>query len=82
VPVPPVWPALKINAYPGPANLSVGPVWPSGPERTDGLLDYYFGPDVTDEAAAELIAFDEVVGREDTALVESVQRGGGRDRAF
>jgi Ring hydroxylating alpha subunit (catalytic domain) len=70
-----VWPALKINAYPGLANLSLGPVRPSDPERTDGFLDYYFGADVTDDAAADLIAFDDVVGREDTALVESVQRG-------
>ncbi|HEU0304736.1 MAG TPA: aromatic ring-hydroxylating dioxygenase subunit alpha [Gaiellaceae bacterium] len=70
-----VWPALKINAYPGVANLSLGPVWPDGPERTQGFLDYFFGPDVSDEAAADLIAFDDQVGREDTALVESVQRG-------
>ena len=70
-----VWPALKINAYPGLANLSLGPVWPAGPERTDGFLDYYFGDYVSNAAAAELIAFDDQVGREDTALVESVQRG-------
>ncbi len=70
-----VWPALKVNVYPGLANLSLGPVWPVGPERTDGFLDYFFGPDVTEVAAADLIAFDEQVGREDTALVESVQRG-------
>ncbi len=70
-----VWPALKINVYPGLANLSLGPVWPVGPERTDGFLDYYFGPDVDDAAARDLMAFDDQVGREDTALVESVQRG-------
>jgi len=70
-----VWPALKINTYPGLANLSLGPVWPMGPERTDGFLDYYFGVDVSGEAATELIAFDDAIGREDTALVESVQRG-------
>ena len=70
-----VWPALKINAYPGVANLSIGPVWPVGPERTDGFLDYYFGEEVTDKDAADLIAFDDQVGREDLALVESVQRG-------
>ena len=42
-----VWPALKVNAYPGVANLSIGPVWPVGSERTDGFLDYYFGEGVT-----------------------------------
>jgi nitrite reductase/ring-hydroxylating ferredoxin subunit len=70
-----VWPSLKLNIYPGFANLSIGPVWPESPERTVGFLDYFFGADVDDEAARELIAFDDQVGREDTALVESVQRG-------
>jgi choline monooxygenase len=50
-------------------------VWPEGPERTAGFLDYFFGPEVTDAEAVELMAFDDQVGREDTALVESVQRG-------
>jgi choline monooxygenase len=58
-------------------NLSIGPVWPESPTRTAGFLDYFFGPDVDEERAAELIAFDDQVGREDTALVESVQRGAG-----
>jgi phenylpropionate dioxygenase-like ring-hydroxylating dioxygenase large terminal subunit len=70
-----VWPALKINVYPGSANFSIGPIWPDGPERTAGFLDYFFGEGVPDADAAELIAFDDQVGREDTALVESVQRG-------
>jgi phenylpropionate dioxygenase-like ring-hydroxylating dioxygenase large terminal subunit len=70
-----IWPALKINVYPGSANFSIGPVWPEGPERTAGYLDYFFGADVSDAEAAELIAFDDEVGREDTALVENVQRG-------
>jgi len=70
-----VWPGLKLNVYPGPANLSIGPVWPEAPERTVGFLDYFFGLDVDDETARELVAFDDQVGREDTALVESVQRG-------
>jgi Ring hydroxylating alpha subunit (catalytic domain) len=69
-----VWPGLKLNVYPGPPNLSIGPVWPEGPD-TVGFLDYFFGPDVDDATARELIAFDDQVGREDTALVESVQRG-------
>jgi choline monooxygenase len=70
-----VWPTLKVNVYPGPANLSLGSLWPDGPERTNGLLDYYFGADVDEQQAAELIAFDDEVGAEDAALVESVQRG-------
>ena len=70
-----VWPALKINVYPGMANLSLGPVWPEGPEQAAGYLDYFFGPEVPERDAADLIAFDDQVGREDAALVESVQRG-------
>ena len=70
-----VWPGLKINVYPGFANLSIGPVWPESPERTVGFLDYFFGADVSESAAKELIEFDDQVGREDTELVESVQRG-------
>ena len=70
-----VWPSLKLSVYPGLANLSIGPVWPESAERTAGFLDYFFAPDVADEEARELIAFDDQVGREDTALVESVQRG-------
>lgn len=70
-----VWPSLKVNVYPGPANLSIGPLWPDGPERCAGFLDYFFGPEVGDAESAELIAFDDQVGREDAALVESVQRG-------
>jgi choline monooxygenase len=70
-----VWPALKINSYPGFANLSIGPVWPEAAGRTAGFLDYFFAPGVDEARARELIAFDDQVGREDTALVESVQRG-------
>ena len=72
-----VWPALKVNVYPGPANLSIGPIWPETPDRTVGFLDYFFGADVDDGTARELIEFDDQVGREDSALVASVQRGVG-----
>src|SRR5205807_10338830 len=70
-----VWPALKVIVYPGASNLSLGPVWPVGPERAAGFLDYFFGPDVSEETARQLIEFDDQVGREDRVLVESVQRG-------
>ncbi len=70
-----VWPALKVIVYPGATNLSIGPVWPTGPERTAGFLDYFFGADVPEQTMRELIEFDDQVGREDRELVESVQRG-------
>ena len=59
---------------PGQPNLSIGPVLPAGPERTARFLDYFVGPDVDEAWIAEMIAFDEQVGAEDTVLVERVQR--------
>jgi choline monooxygenase len=70
-----VFPNVKLNVYPGPPNLSIGPVLPAGPERAVGYLDYFFPADADDGQIEELVAFDDQVGREDTKLVESVQRG-------
>jgi choline monooxygenase len=70
-----VWPNLTLNVEPGPANVSVD-VWrPVGPDRTVGHTDYFFGEDVSEGTAREIIAFSSQVGAEDDALVESVQRG-------
>ena len=60
---------------PGPPNLAAGPLTPVGPERTAGFLDYFFPEDVSEAEVDELLAFDDQVGREDRALVESVQQG-------
>ena len=38
-------PSTKLNAQPGPPNLSIGPVWPVAPDRCRGYLDYFFAPD-------------------------------------
>ena len=70
-----VWPNLRINVFPGRPNLSLGPALPDGIECTRGFFDYFFAADVPGEWAAELIAFDGQIGREDKPLVESVQRG-------
>jgi choline monooxygenase len=70
-----LWPVTKLYAMPGAQNLAVGPVAPLGPERTSAYLDYYFPEDASDEEIDELIAFDDQVGLEDRALVESVQAG-------
>ena len=56
-------------------NLAAGPVYPIGPTRTGGWLDYFFREDGADVEIEELIAWDDQVGREDRALVASVQRG-------
>jgi choline monooxygenase len=70
-----VFPNVKVNVYPGPANLSIGPVLPEGPERSAGVLDYFFPEDADEDWIEELLVFDDQVGREDQRLVESVQRG-------
>ena len=70
-----LWPNLTINVGPGEPNLSIGPVLPDGPERTSRFLDYFFAPDADEDWIAEYLEWDDQVGREDTALVERVQRG-------
>jgi phenylpropionate dioxygenase-like ring-hydroxylating dioxygenase large terminal subunit len=70
-----VWPNLKINVYPGRPNVSIGPVWPEGPERTAGFLDYFFAEGEDEEWIRDVVDLDDQVGREDTALVARVQRG-------
>jgi phenylpropionate dioxygenase-like ring-hydroxylating dioxygenase large terminal subunit len=70
-----LYPNTGINVFPGPPNLSIGPIAPNGPDRTERYLDYFFSADVDDEWLREFFAFDEQVGREDRVLVESVHRG-------
>ncbi len=70
-----VWPNLKVNVFPGPANVSIGSVQPSGPERSAGFLDYFIGAEADEEWVRDFLELDEQVGREDAALVASVQRG-------
>jgi choline monooxygenase len=70
-----VWPNFGVNVFPGRPNLSCGPILPVGPERTARFLDYFFAPDIDQAWLDELIELDDQIGREDTALVEGVQRG-------
>jgi len=70
-----LWPNATINVMPGHANLSIGPIVPVGPERTERFLDYFVGPDVDETWIEEMLAFDKQVGAEDTVLVERVQKG-------
>ena len=70
-----LFPNLKLNIEPGPPNLSLGPLVPRGPDRTDGFFDYFFAPGVDEAWIEEFVAFDDEVGEEDTRLVERVQRG-------
>lgn len=70
-----VFPNMKVNINPGLPNLSVGPMVPTGPDTCHGFLDYYFGPDVSQQWIDDMMVFDNEVGAEDTVLVESVQEG-------
>jgi choline monooxygenase len=70
-----IWPNIKVNVMPGRANLSVGPLVPTGTDTTDGFLDYFFGPDCDPDWIADYLKLDYQVGDEDRVLVESVQRG-------
>jgi choline monooxygenase len=70
-----LYPNTGLNVFPGPPNLSIGPISPAGTGRTERYLDYYFAPGAEPEWVEEFFAFDNQVGREDTVLVESVLRG-------
>lgn len=70
-----LYPNTGLNVFPGPANLSIGPIVPAGTGRTERYLDYFFAPDVDETWLGEFFAFDDQVGKEDTLLVESVHRG-------
>jgi phenylpropionate dioxygenase-like ring-hydroxylating dioxygenase large terminal subunit len=70
-----LWPNFTININPGPPNLSVDVWFPAGVEQTRGFTDYFFGPDVGEDAAQEWMAFSKQVRVEDEALTNSVQRG-------
>jgi len=48
---------------------------PDGPERAKRFLDYFFAEDADEEWIAAFLAYDDEIGREDTAFVESVHRG-------
>jgi len=70
-----VFPNTGINVFPGPPNLSIGPITPDGSERTTRFLDYFFATDADEAWIEAFLAFDDQIGREDTALVERVHRG-------
>jgi choline monooxygenase len=70
-----LWPNFVINVMPGRPNVSAGTMLPAGPGRTARVLDYWFAEDADEEWIRGMRAFDDQVGREDEALVESVHAG-------
>lgn len=71
------FPTLKFNVLPGHPNLSIGPLWPTGPDSCAGYLDYWFSDEADERWIDDLFELDEKIGAEDTALVEAAQRGCG-----
>jgi choline monooxygenase len=69
------FPTMKFNVLPGHPNLSIGPLWPTGPDTCATYLDYWFGDSADEQWIDELFTFDGQVGAEDVALVEAAQRG-------
>jgi hypothetical protein len=55
--------------------MSVDVTRPAGAGRCAGSTEYFFYEEVSDETAAEMMAFANQVGSEDASLVASVQRG-------
>jgi nitrite reductase/ring-hydroxylating ferredoxin subunit len=72
-----IWPNTGINVFPGRPNISIGPILPLTTDRTRRVLDYLFEPGEDEGWIAEFLEFDDQVGKEDTRLVELVQRGAG-----
>ena len=71
-----LWPNTCLLRYPGRGNFMVLQIIPDGPERTLETWDFYLETAEPDEAELDSIRYiDEVLQKEDIALVESVQRG-------
>jgi len=70
-----LWPNCTLNVEVGPRNLSVDVTLPKGAQGSRGSTEYFFDEDVPEEQAAEIVAFANQVGLEDSMLVEGVQRG-------
>ena len=71
-----LWPNTALMRYPGRGNFMVWRFYPSGPETTHEIFDFFFETPQMNEAEMEAIKFiDEVLQPEDIGLVESVQRG-------
>jgi choline monooxygenase len=70
-----LWPNTTIDIEAGPVNIAIERWVPTGLRTTVEVTDYFFGEDVGEEQAQEIIDFGAQVGTEDLALCESVQAG-------
>jgi carnitine monooxygenase subunit len=71
-----LWPNTCLLRYPGRGNFMVFQVVPAGVDRTLETWDFYFETAELEAADVQSVRYvDEVLQRQDIALVESVQRG-------
>jgi len=71
-----VWPNVTFNIFPGPANVTILHIMPTGPETVLEHFDFFFLNDKPSESEWQAIKYvDQVLQPEDIGLVESVQRG-------
>jgi choline monooxygenase len=71
-----LWPNVAFNTFPGPGNMTVLHIMPTGPETTREHFDFYFLDATPSACERDAIRYiDEVLQPEDIGLVESVQRG-------
>lgn len=71
-----LWPNVTFNVFPGPPNMTVLHIMPTGPETTLEHFDFFFADATPTASEMEAIKYvDEVLQPEDIGLVESVQRG-------
>lgn len=71
-----LWPNVTFNTFPGPANMTVLHIMPTGPETVLEHFDLYSLDKTPSECEREAMKYiDEVLQPEDIGLVESVQRG-------
>ena len=71
-----LWPSVTFNVFPGPANITVLHIMPTGPETTREHFDFFFLDQQPSPGELQAIKYIETVLQpEDIGLVESVQRG-------
>ena len=71
-----LWPNVTFNIFPGPANITVLHIQPTGPETTLEHFDFFFKENTPSDSERQAIDYvDKVLQPEDIGLVESVQRG-------
>ena len=70
-----IWPNTTISIEAGPMNIAIERWVPTGLRTTAEVTDYFFGHDVIETEAQDVIDFGTQVGEEDLVLCESVQTG-------